>query len=102
MYFKSPKFFQRVLAGLLACLHWGITPAQSASPNNVLQTNKTVELTYQSPFQHYQPYAASDIQAWKQANDTVKDVGGWREYAKEITKHQDAQPFKDLPAHGDH
>ncbi|MFM9990791.1 MAG: hypothetical protein ACKVOY_05095 [Burkholderiaceae bacterium] len=102
MYPKSSNLFQLVAAGLLAGLHLGSVWAQYESKPEVLQIQKTVELIYQSSFQNYQRYSASDIQAWKQANDAVKDIGGWREYAKEIAQDPDTKPSSANPSHGAH
>ena len=102
MYLKSPKSYQLAFVVLLACVHLGSTWAQSESKLEAVQTNKSVELIYQSSFQNYQRYSASDIEAWKQANDTVKDIGGWREYAKEIAQDLDTKPSSANPSHGAH
>ena len=82
MYLKSPKSYQLAFVVLLACLHLRSAWPQSEIKPEVSNAEKPIELVYQSSFQNYQRYSASDIQAWKQANDTVKDIGGWREYAK--------------------
>ena len=92
MYPKFSNLFQLLAAGLFACLHLTSALAQSESKPEVLQTQKSVELIYQSSFQNYQRYSASPIQSWKQSNDTVKDIGGWRVYAKEITQEQNPKP----------
>lgn len=44
---------------------------------------------YQSAFEGYQAYSDEKLQPWKEANDTVGKIGGWRAYAKEA---QGAQP----------
>ena len=102
MYPKSSNLFQLLAAGLFACLHLSSASAQSESKPEVLQTHKTVELIYQSSFQNYQRYSAFDIQAWKQANDAVKDIGGWKAYAKEIAQEQNTKPPTTTPSHGAH
>ncbi|WP_143762961.1 hypothetical protein [Ramlibacter tataouinensis] len=40
--------------------------------------------TYASAFEGYRPFAAGDVQDWRKSNDTVRDIGGWRAYAREI------------------
>ena len=42
-------------------------------------------LEHRSAFEGYRPFAAEDVQPWRQSNDTVRDVGGWRVYAREIS-----------------
>ena len=102
MYLKSPKSCQLVFVVLLTCLHLGSTFAQSSIKPEVSKAEKPIELVYQSSFQNYQRYSASDIKTWKQANDTVKDIGGWRAYAKKITQEQNAKPSTPTHSHGAH
>ena len=39
---------------------------------------------YQSAFEGYRPFEAGEVQDWRKSNDTVREVGGWRAYAREI------------------
>ncbi|OGA96646.1 MAG: hypothetical protein A2Z55_06845 [Burkholderiales bacterium RIFCSPHIGHO2_12_63_9] len=41
------------------------------------------ELEYVSELGKYQPYADQPVQSWREANDQVGRIGGWRSYAKE-------------------
>ena len=102
MYRKYPKSYQPVFVVLLACLYLRSAWAQSEINPDIPTAEKPVELVYQSSFKNYPRYSASDIEAWKQANDTVKDIGGWREYAKEIAEDSDTKPSSANPSHGDH
>ena len=102
MFIKSPKSCQLAFVVLLTCLHLGSAFAQSEIKPEVLKAEKPIELVYESSFQNYQRYSASDIQTWKQANDTVKDIGGWREYAKEIAQDPNTEPSSANPSHGAH
>jgi hypothetical protein len=102
MYLKSPGSLQLTFVVFLACLNISSAWAQSENKPDASQAYKPVELVYQSSFLNYQHYSASDIQAWKQANDTVKDIGGWREYAKEMTQDPDTKPSSANPSHGAH
>jgi hypothetical protein len=102
MYLKSPKPPQLTAAVLLACLHWSSAWAQIDTKPEVRTPEKSVELVYQSSFQNYQRYSASSVQPWKQSNDTVKDIGGWRAYAKEITQDTDAKASTPTHIHGGH
>ena len=38
---------------------------------------------YRSAFSDYVPQSEQTIDSWRQANDTVGEIGGWRIYAKE-------------------
>lgn len=102
MYLKSPKTPQLTAAVLLACLHWSSARAQTDIKPEVRTPEKSVELVYQSSFQNYQRYYASSVQPWKPSNDTVKDIGGWRAYAKEITQDTDAKSSTPTHIHGGH
>ena len=102
MYLKSPKSYQLVFVVLLACLYLRSAWAQSEIKPEVSNAEKPMELVYESSFQNYQRYSASDIQAWKQVNDTVKDIGGWREYAKEIAQDPNTKPSSANSSHGAH
>ena len=102
MYLKSLMSYQLTAAVLLSYLQLSSAFAQSAIKPEVSTAEKPVELVYQSSFENYQRYSASDIQAWTQANETVKDIGGWREYAKEIAQDPDTKPSSANPSHGAH
>jgi len=41
------------------------------------------EPVYQSVFDGYQAMSEPKLTPWRAANDTVREVGGWRAYAKE-------------------
>ncbi|MEY3513149.1 MAG: hypothetical protein RL420_172 [Pseudomonadota bacterium] len=92
MYIKSLKSHQLAVAVLFSCLQLSSAFAQSAIKPEVSKVEKPVELVYQSSFQNYQRYSASPIQSWKLSNETVKEIGGWRAYAKEITQEQNPKP----------
>ncbi|MBC7938909.1 MAG: hypothetical protein H7Z19_03950 [Chitinophagaceae bacterium] len=39
--------------------------------------------TYRSAFEGFRPFADQPVGSWRDANDTVGRVGGWRAYARE-------------------
>ena len=41
---------------------------------------------YQSPFAQYRVLGEDRNTPWKEANDTVRAIGGWRAYAKEAAE----------------
>ncbi len=65
------------------------TPSKtsSASTNSradPLDSKATVApLIYRSAFQGYRPNTEAEVGSWKEANDRVGSIGGWRAYAKE-------------------
>lgn len=42
------------------------------------------QLSYRSTFTGYEAYKEQSVQSWKEANDKVGEIGGWRAYAKEM------------------
>jgi hypothetical protein len=72
------RLLRRLIA--LACLspHFhGYAQTQNALVPSVQ------EPVYQSVFNGYQAISEPKLTPWRAANDTVRDVGGWRAYAKE-------------------
>lgn len=51
-------------------------------------------LTYRSALADYQPYQAQPVRPWRETNDEVGCIGGWRVYAREAagTAAIQAQP----------
>lgn len=43
---------------------------------------------FRSALEGYQPYTDEKIVPWKEANDNVGRIGGWREYAKAARQPQ--------------
>ena len=67
-----------------------ILPSDHLPPK--VKSAELVFLEYQSSFSTYQAYADQPIISWRNANDTVGKIGGWRSYAKEVQ-----QPQSDVP-----
>jgi hypothetical protein len=42
--------------------------------------------SWRSAFDGYQPFSEEKTLPWRQANDTVQGVGGWRAYAREAAR----------------
>jgi len=84
MYSISPPRWLALLP-LLAALS---AIAQDAAPlrpaaSSTSQPAVPGIVTFRSAFQDYQPFAEEEQVPWKDANETVRKIGGWREYAKE-------------------
>lgn len=61
--------------------------AQSAAPaGEPAPSAAALELTYRSTFDGYQRFADEKVGSWREANDTVGRIGGWRAYAKEASE----------------
>lgn len=69
--------------------------AASPSPQGAAHS-PSLAPAWRSAFDGYQPYTDATVLPWKQSNDTVGAVGGWRAYAREA---QAAEP-KEGPAPG--
>ena len=48
--------------------------------------------TYRSAFEGYRRYADEPVVSWKEANDNVGRIGGWRVYAHEASGNAAADP----------
>ncbi|MDP3762269.1 MAG: hypothetical protein Q8R01_17325 [Ramlibacter sp.] len=46
----------------------------------------TAPAAWRSAFDGYQPFSEEKTVPWRQANDTVQGVGGWRAYAREAAQ----------------
>lgn len=59
----------------------------SATPGGPAdQTAPITPLHHRSAFEDYRPFNPRATAAWREANDTVQKIGGWRAYAKEATE----------------
>ena len=75
-------FFARRQAFI--CLAW-LLPAGSwaESPDPLDAQAATPALHYQSPLKAYQGFTEQPLHDWREANDLVGRIGGWRTYAQE-------------------
>ncbi len=60
----------------------GTTTAQAQSP--APSTTPDRPLAFRSALVGYQPHTDEKIVNWKEANDTTRRIGGWREYARQV------------------
>lgn len=89
---------------LLALLLW-VTAAQAQTaptapaPTQKAPVTQATAPAFQSAFEGYKPYTDEKILNWKEANDVVGRIGGWRAYAKEAAQAApDAQAEHGKPA----
>jgi hypothetical protein len=54
-----------------------------ATPVAEMPTGNAAPLRYDSAFGRYKSYREEKATPWRDANDTVTQIGGWRVYAKE-------------------
>lgn len=61
------------------------------------------QLSYRSALSGYEAYKEQSVQSWREANDKVGEIGGWRAYAKEMREAAPAtgkdQPTQSNDAH---
>lgn len=86
-----PLFLQILLPGA-ALLLSGLSQAQPGADTSRSALPST--LKYESPLRAYKAYAEQPVGSWREANDRVGRIGGWRAYAREI---QTGEPAPDLP-----
>jgi len=57
----------------------------------------TKPLTYRSPFAAYRADKIEEPRSWREVNDRVGSIGGWRVYAREAQEPPSAPPAIDKP-----
>jgi hypothetical protein len=74
--------------------------AQSAQPPDPLNAKAAVApLIYRSAFSGYKPLASeAPPLSWREANDAVERIGGWRAYAREANAPAAAPSAPSSPA----
>ncbi len=83
MSYRSPNIWLAAFVGALTA-----TPAVAQSdppkaPTSMPLSAGTAGAPYRSAMDGYQPFSETKLLPWKEANDTVGKIGGWRAYAKE-------------------
>ena len=58
----------------------------SNSKTAVVAQAAPTALPYRSVFDGYQPFTDEKMRSWKDSNNTVEKIGGWRAYAKEAAE----------------
>ncbi|MDP2000462.1 MAG: hypothetical protein Q8K22_12845 [Rhodoferax sp.] len=84
----TPMSGKKVLCSTLLLLST-VTYSQTSPVQG--KTIAPIELRYASVLSAYQVYADEPIQPWREANDRVGRIGGWRAYAKEIRTGEQAK-----------
>lgn len=67
-------------------------PAQAADEKNIAEPARPAMAT---PFDTYQPWREEPLRDWREVNDRVGEIGGWRTYLRESSENSD-------PANGSH
>ena len=86
-------------ASLLATLTVQAQPAAKAARPDPLDPKASVPtLRYESPFAQSRRLGDEKPVSWRDANDTVTRIGGWRVYAREAQQPDAAPPTTPAPA----
>ncbi len=80
----------------------GAAFAQTPADTEALQPSLPTKLQYSSAIGAYQAYGDQQVQSWREANDRVGQIGGWRAYAKEITTGKPASVKGAAPSSNPH
>lgn len=79
-------------AVVFTLLGTGAVIAQPVAGSPGPQPGSAVELPYQSAFEGYRRFSDEKVGSWREANDNVGRIGGWREYAKEAQRPDSSAP----------
>ena len=80
----------------------GIT-ATALADSHIVRRDINTGITYNSALTNYRTMDGSEKSAWKQSNDTVGKIGGWRTYANEAyeaSKRMDEETLSDVETDG--
>lgn len=73
-----------VTLSALTVLNAWAQPVQS--PPTAMRQPQLAPTSFRSVFEGYRPFSDEKVLSWKDANDTVGQIGGWRAYAKEANE----------------
>lgn len=68
---------------MIACISMGFGQANATGPDPADSNTVNPPTIYRSPFADYRAHGEDKNTPWKDANDTVGKIGGWRVYARE-------------------
>ena len=71
--------------GFVAAHAQSPTPPSQSTPPPAAASQPAASV-FRSAFEGYQPYTEQKMAPWKQANENVGQIGGWREYAREASQ----------------
>jgi hypothetical protein len=82
--------------------HAGHPPATPAAATTTAQAAPSPQTasTYRSAFDGYRRFTDEPVKSWKEANDNVGRIGGWKTYAKEAAANGDGDTAAGHAGHG--
>ncbi len=98
-------FFSKHSGTWLLCALSFWAQAQAPAPSVGSTDGVALPGGYISPLATYRPYVDTSLQDWRNANQTVHRIGGWRTYAKEaqsgsVVPRPEPTPALTPPAEG--
>jgi hypothetical protein len=92
-----PRF--SLLLPVVAASFMGTAVAQTLPDTATRGAQGTVVAppSYRSPLEGYRPYVDESVTSWKEANENVGRIGGWREYARESQQAAPGSPSPSAP-----
>lgn len=101
--FNCCSLFQVALPAALVLLSTSaMAQIAVAGQTGATEAGLPTRLHYQSAFSGYQPDADPSLQSWREANERVGRIGGWRAYAREAATAQPAQGTPAVDPHAGH
>ena len=73
-------------------------PAPAARPDPLDAKASVPALTYNSPFSRFRGLGDDKPVSWRDANDSVARIGGWRDYAREAQQPEATPSGMGAPA----
>ncbi|CAN7672325.1 hypothetical protein [Variovorax paradoxus] len=84
MFPSLPARWLAVLPAMAAALAAAAQPAPASAPRaEEAATRAPTTLSYKSALEGYRPFTDDKPVPWKEANETVRQRGGWKAYAEE-------------------
>ncbi len=89
----------------LVLLFMLVLPVQAGQGAELGAADGSSSLRFESVFDGYQSYRHQPVAPWEQSNERVREVGGWRAYAREAAEPEGAEappqngPGVSRPAH---
>ena len=75
-------------------------PSRLQSPDPLDPQARVPAVDYRSPIENYRRLGEDQRVPWREANETVNRIGGWRAYAREAQQPETAAPATGKPASG--
>jgi len=85
------------LLSLAALTAQAQSPATSSRPDPLDSQATVPALNYQSSFAQNRALSGEKVISWREANDSVARIGGWRVYAREAQQSDAAQAPASVP-----